>query len=114
MFTSVGLISALSVAQGIDSLVTLQQDPHPYHPPILGLVGSSLSLISVATQASLNHRYKKQLLAREDELAHQVSHVLEHLRSDGLTDHLQAELSGLIGTQGAQEFLELWQAAHPH
>jgi hypothetical protein len=114
VFTSVGLISALGVAQSIDGLVTLEQDPHPYHPPILGLVGSGLSLVSVATQATLSHRYKKQLAVRQDELAHQVSHLLERLKSDGPTDAVQTELSGLIGAQGAEEFLGLWQAAHPH
>jgi len=113
VFASVGMISALSVAQGIDGLATLQQDPHPYHPPILGLVGSGLTLVSVVSQAGMIHRYKKQLLARQEEVADQVAHALEHLKNDGLTDHVQAELSNLIGSQGASEFLSLWQAAHP-
>lgn len=113
VFASVGMISALSVAQGIDGLVTLQQDPHPYHPPILGLVGSGLTLVSVVSQASMIHRYKKQLLARQEEIADQVAHALEHLKNDGMTDHVQTELSTLIGAQGASEFLSLWQAAHP-
>lgn len=114
VFASVGLISALSVAQGIDGIATLQQDPHPYHPSIIGLVGSGLTLVSVASQATMIHRYKKQLVARQEELADEVAHVLAHLKSDGLNDHVQSELSGLIGPLGAEEFLGLWQAAHPH
>jgi len=114
VFASVGMISALGVAQGIDGLATLQQDPHPLHPPIMGLVGSSLTLVSVASQAAMIHHYKKQLVVRQEQLADQVSHVLEHLKNDGLNDSVHSELSGLIGAQGAEEFLGLWQAAHPH
>jgi hypothetical protein len=113
VFASVGMISALGVAQGIDSLYTLQQDPHPYHPPILGLVGSGLTLASVAGQAVMIHRCKKQLAHRQDEIAGQVAHVLALLKNEGLNDSVHTELSGLIGSQGAEEFLDLWRAAHP-
>ena len=113
IFTSVGMISALGVAQGIDSLVTLQQDPHPYHPPILGLVGSGLTLMSVAGQAAMTHHYKKQLVVRQGELAHQVSHVLERLNTEGSTEAVKVDLQGLIGEQASGEFLGLWRAVHP-
>jgi hypothetical protein len=113
IFTSVGMISALGVAQGIDSLVTLQQDPHPYHPPILGLVGSGLTLMSVAGQAAMTHHYKKQLVVRQGELAHQVSYVLERLNTEGSTEAVKVDLQGLIGEQASGEFLGLWRAVHP-
>jgi hypothetical protein len=113
LFSSVGVISALSLAQGIDGIVTLQDEPHPYHPSILGIVGSSLSVLSVGTQAAMGHHYKKQLLSREDELAHEVEHLLADLKSEGINEHVTGELIHLIGEEASSEFLALWQAVHP-
>jgi hypothetical protein len=112
VFANVGLTSVLSLAQSIDGIVTLQEDPHPYHPPVLGLIASGLSVLGVTTQAAMTHHYKKQLLARQDALADEVSHILGHLKSDGVSDHVTAELTSLIGDEATQEFIQLWTSAH--
>jgi len=109
---SIAAISGLTIAQGIDGLVTLQQDPHPLHPPILGLVGSSLTLGTIGTQAIVGHRYKKQLLARQRDIQEQVLHVIEHLKTEGDSDHVRTNLSQLIGKEAMEEFMQIWASVH--
>jgi hypothetical protein len=110
--SSIATISGLTIAQGIDGLVTLQQDPHPLHPTILGLVGSSLTLATITTQAVVGHRYKKQLTARQHEIQDQVLHVMDHLKTEGDSDHVRTNLAELIGKEAMEEFMQIWASVH--
>jgi|SRR6478609_4481160 len=110
--SSIAAISGLTVAQSIDGLVTLQDDPHPLHPPILGLIGSSLTLATIGTQAMVGHRYKKQLVARQHILQDEVLHILSHLKTEGASDSSRTDLSRLIGAEAMEEFMQIWASVH--
>jgi len=111
-FSSIAAISGLTLAQSIDGLVTLQDDPHPKSPPIMGLVGSSMTLLTIGTQAIVGHRYKKQVLKRQYEIQNQVLHVLDHLKIDGVSEAIRTDLTHLIGLQATEEFLQIWASVH--
>jgi hypothetical protein len=111
-FSSIAAISALTVAQSIDGIVTLQDDPHPKSPPIMGLIGSGMTLATIGTQAIVGHRYKKQLMKRQHEIQDEILHIMAHLKSDGVSDGIKSDLSHLIGSEATDEFIEIWASVH--
>lgn len=80
---------------------------------IMGVVGSGVTLLSIGTHVYLEHRYKKQIKARQQIINHQVLHVLEDLESGVNQELVQPKLVSLVGERATGEFLQLWRAAHP-
>ena len=109
---SVAAISSLGVAQSIDTLATLQQDPHPVHPVVLGLVGTGTSIGSLAVRLAVNHHYSKLIAKRQSMIQDQIRGILAQLKEGIPFAHIQDALSSLVGTEATQEFSEIWQATH--
>ncbi|WP_303673727.1 hypothetical protein [Vampirovibrio chlorellavorus] len=123
---SIAGVSGLGLAQSVTGLATLYRaegGSHDEHggsghreskgASIMGVVGSGVTLLSIGTHVYLEHRYKKQIKARQQIINHQVLHVLEDLESGVNTELVQPQLVSLVGGRATGEFLQLWRAAHP-
>ncbi len=123
---SIAGVSGLGLAQSVTGLATLNRaeslgdEAHgggghreSKGASIMGVVGSGVTLLSIGTHVYLEHRYKKQIKARQQIINHQVLHVLEALESGGNTELVQPQLVSLVGGRATGEFLQLWRAAHP-
>jgi len=110
--TSVTLLSGLSLAQGIETLRTLQDDPHPIHPPVMGIIASGTSLVTLLTRGVLTHHYSQKIHARQLAIKAQVDEVLSQLKSGVAFSTIQPTLATLIGEEATAEFEGLWESAH--
>jgi hypothetical protein len=110
--TSMAAISGLGMAQGIDTLATLQDEPHPKHPVVLGLVGTGTSLGSLAIRAGLNHHYGKFIAKRQLALKGQIQSILGQLKDGTPFTNIQPAWVSLVGDKATQEFSKIWQATH--
>lgn len=109
---SVAAISALGLAQGLDTLSTIEQDPHPKHPAVIGIIGSSASLASLGGRVFFSYRYRKQLEARQLAIKSQVEAIITHYESGNPTESDKIALVTLIGERATQEFIGLWETKH--
>ncbi len=122
---SIAGVSGLGLAQSVTGLATLNRaesggdEEHggghreSKGASIMGVVGSGVTLLSIGTHVYLEHRYKKQIKARQQIINHQVLHVLEELESGVNQELVQPKLVSLVGERATGEFLQLWRAAHP-
>lgn len=123
---SIAGVSGLGLAQSITGLATLNRSESGSHEEhggaghreskgasIMGVVGSGVTLFSIGTHVYLEHRYKKQIKARQQIINRQVLHVLEDLESGVNHELVQPKLASLVGERATGEFLQLWRAAHP-
>lgn len=128
---SIAGVSGLGLAQSITGLATLNQhDTGGGHheneegghggghkeslaPSVMGLVGSGATLLSIGAHVFFEHRYKKQIKARQQVINHQVLHILEDLEGGINHELVQPKLVTLVGERASGEFLQLWRAAHP-
>ncbi|WP_373531058.1 hypothetical protein [Vampirovibrio sp.] len=129
---SIAGVSGLGLAQSITGLATLNQHKAggAHHeegehvggggghreslaPSVMGLVGSGATLVSIGAHVFFEHRYKKQIKARQLVINHQVLHILEDLENGTNQELVQPQLASLVGPRATGEFLQLWRAAHP-
>ena len=115
-------LSGMGMSSSILSLATLNsgggshsEDEHDHGPverdnptsSVIGVVGSGLSLVVLGSQMFFRHRYKKQLLARQQLIKADVEYGIEHITEDlGKT-----KLKQLIGPRATKELIDLFQ--HP-
>ncbi|MEB3245545.1 MAG: hypothetical protein VKJ06_06135 [Vampirovibrionales bacterium] len=124
-----GAVSGLALAQSITSLSM----SHPAHadvaahddheaieehgvskaPEIMGVVGSSLSVLTLGVGAVRGRSASKKLTQRLIALKKQSDEVVHQLKYHGQTDSVVMTLNELVGEEAAEEFLALWQAVGP-
>lgn len=112
---TIGIISGVTIGQGISSLATLNPpEGHidSYVPGAIGLVASGATVLTLGTRVALNRSFRKKIQQRQSAIRDEVDSVLRHLRySDNCVD-ARKDLETLIGELGASEFLDLWHTTH--
>lgn len=111
---SVTAISALGLTQSIYGYRTLQVEPHPKPPGVLGLINASGSLGSLLVRLGMNHHYGKRIAKRQAEISTQVQNVLAQLKDGAPFANVQPALTTLVGEEATEEFSEIWHVTHPH
>jgi hypothetical protein len=116
--TTTGLagVAGGTAAQGIVGMATLNPsdgNPDSYAPGITG-VGLEVAVLMIFAGGPLiQHKFRKQLKARQVVLRQQVEQILQHLEySKTNCSEAQKELAELIGERGARDCIQLWQSSH--
>jgi hypothetical protein len=116
--TTTGLagVAGGTMAQGIVGLAALNPPdgmPDSYAPGIVGLGLETAVLMIFAGGPLVQHKFRKELRARQLAIRQQVEQILQHLEySKTNCSEAQKELAELVGDRGARDCVELWQSSH--
>lgn len=109
-------ITGGTLAQSITALYTLNPPGgqlDSYAPGIVGTSLSGLTIITFAARTYFNHKYQKKLRNRQLAIKNQAEQILHHLEySECKCQESQKELAELIGNRASNEFIQLWQSSH--
>jgi hypothetical protein len=113
---TIGAIALGTLGQGVGALATLNPPTgheDSYGPGIVGTTLSTVTVMTFATRMYLNHKMQKDVQDRQVAIRTQVESVLNHLeRSDSKCPDAQKDLTELIGERASREWLQLWQSSH--
>jgi hypothetical protein len=113
---SIGAIAVGTLGQGVAALSTLNPPTgheDSYGPGILGTTLSTVTIMTFAARMYFNHKMQKDVQDRQIAIRTQVESVLNHLeRSDSKCPDAQKDLTELIGERASREWLQLWQSSH--
>jgi hypothetical protein len=113
---SIGAIAVGTLGQGVAALGTLNPPTgheDSYGPGILGTTLSTVTIMTFAARMYFNHKMQKDVQDRQIAIRTQVESVLNHLeRSDSKCPDAQKDLTELIGERASREWLQLWQSSH--
>jgi len=109
-------VAAGTAGQGIVGMGVLnppEGHEDSYVPGTIGLCLEGVVNCAITGNFLLTYKYNKKIKEREAEIRERAENVLEQLsHQDSGLDHANAELVELIGRQGAQEYLQLWDSSH--
>jgi hypothetical protein len=113
---SIGTIAGGTLGQGIAALGTLNPPTGHEDSYIPGVIGTTLSMMTIMTFVArmyFNHKMQKDVQDRQIAIRTQVESVLNHLeRSETKCPDAQKDLTELIGDRASHEWLQLWQSSH--
>jgi hypothetical protein len=113
---SIGAIALGTLGQGVGALATLNPPSgheDSYGPGIVGTTLSTVTIMTFAARMYFNHKMQKDVQERQIAIRTQVESVLNHLeRSDSKCPDAQKDLTELIGERASHEWLQLWQSSH--
>lgn len=114
--TGLMTVAGGTIGQGIVSMATLNPAPgleDSYVPGTIGVCLEFVGLMIIGGSPLIQHKFRKQLRARQIAIRQQVEQTLQHLEySKTECAQAQKELAGLVGDRGAEECVELWQSSH--
>jgi len=109
-------VAGATAGQGIVSIGTLNPpDGHEdsYAPGIVGLCLEGVVNLALTGNLILHHSCEKKVKIRQLEIRRRAESILVGLEAAGSSsEEIRAELTELIGRQGADEYLQLWRSSH--
>jgi hypothetical protein len=104
---------ALTLPQGISSLMCLYENPDNVAPPIMGIVVESITNVALWSRMVINAPLRHEIRKRQALVRGKVEMILTHLEhSEWSCPQAQEQLTGLIGPKAAEECVKLWQTSH--